>query len=64
MAYTLHNEWTDGTFEEQPVATFANKRTALRVAKHIAATATAECTARILVCTDGEDTVASFKVAA
>ena len=63
MNYTLHCEWTDGTFDEKPTATFTNKRTALRDAKIVAASATAECTRRILLCIDGEQTVASFPVA-
>jgi hypothetical protein len=62
MAYTLHPEWIDGTFEETPTASFGNKRKALRIAKLVAADSSPEVVCRILVCVNGEATVAAFKV--
>ena len=62
MTYTMHSEWIDGTFDEAPTTTFSNKKTALRMAKAIAASSNPQITARILICLDGEATVAAFTV--
>lgn len=61
MAYTIHSEWTDCTFEEKPTSTFTNKRQALRVAKIVAASSAPEITRRIHVC-QGEQTIQAFDV--
>ena len=36
MAYGIHHEWRDGSFEDKPFATLTSKRAAISNAKEIA----------------------------
>lgn len=63
MAYSIHNEWSDGTFEaDYGGITYRTKREACRIAKQIAdGIKPWSDVARILVCDKTLTTVAVFE---
>lgn len=63
MGYSIHNEWTDGTFEaDHGGITYSTKREACRIAKIIAADVKPwSDVARVLVCDNELTTVAVFE---
>jgi len=61
MAYTLHIEYTDGTFDEKPFWSVSRKEAALRMARAAARRAEPEVSARIIV-QQGDTMVRAFAV--
>lgn len=57
--YTLHEEMTDSSLCDA-FTTYANKRTALRVARYVAKTGCGPDVERIVVCVRGEYSIAEF----
>lgn len=63
MTYSIHNEWTDGTFEaDNGGITYRTKREAVRIARHVAKSIGPHSdVARILVCDADLTTIAAFE---